>query len=121
MASLLLGCAAVCSDRMSKRRKAKRESKKDYDAHFEDLKAENLRRESWRQSQSSNHNTAMAQVPSGIYDNTVPGDAPPNYDDVAVRKSMEHSVDGRVGGSERAGRPLFDQTVIERSTNISPV
>jgi hypothetical protein len=116
MASLLLACAAICSDRVSKRRKARREGKKDYEEHFETLKAENMRRESWRQSLTNpnlnpnhagqaghaNPMEAMAQVPGGVFDTGVPGDAPPSYEDIAVRKSMEHSVDGTM--AERTPR-----------------
>jgi hypothetical protein len=118
MASLLLACAAVCSDRVSKRRKAKREGKKEYDEHFESLKAENMRRESWRQSLSNNQHESMAQVPKSVFDSASPADAPPSYDDIAPRKSIEHLVNGRLGGNTRT---VVDQTVVERSTNISPV
>ncbi|QDS77842.1 hypothetical protein FKW77_006572 [Venturia effusa] len=103
MASLLLACAAMCSERIAKRRKARREEKKDYDDQFEALKAENLRRESWRQSY-------LAQTS----DTTIPAHAPPSYEDIAVRKSTE-----RMSGARGAQRQPME-TVQERSGDVTP-
>lgn len=103
MASLLLSCAAFCSDRVAKRQKARREAKKEYDDDFENLKARNLRRESWRQSY-------LVQAP----DDTMPTEAPPSYDDIAARKSLE-----RMSGARGPQRPAME-TVQERSGDVTP-
>lgn len=103
MASLLLACAAICSDRVSKRRKARKDAQKEYDDDFENLKARNLRRESWRQSY-------LAQAP----DATIPTGAPPSYDDIAARKSIE-----QMSGARGPQRPAME-TVQERSGVVTP-
>lgn len=104
MASLLLACAGFCSERVSKRQKQRRESKKEYDNQFEALKAENLRRESWRQSYLA------LQTP----DATAPTQAPPSYDDIAARKSLEE-----MSGARRSQGHTME-TVHERSGDVTP-
>jgi len=113
MASLLLGCGALLSERLSKKRSARRESKREYDKNFENLKAENMRRESWIQR----NDTAR----SNLYDTAnVQSEEPPSYDDVALRKSGD--VTGRVGrtSNERMSRLLVNQRVLEGSTEVRP-
>lgn len=55
----------------------------------------------------------MPPVPGGVFDNTLATDAPPSYDDIAARKSMEHTVEGREGP-----RPPME-TVQEGSGDIT--
>ncbi|KAK5002224.1 hypothetical protein LTR16_007148, partial [Cryomyces antarcticus] len=44
MASIITGCAALISDRVQKRRRAKKEVKQEYADRFEELEAENEKR-----------------------------------------------------------------------------
>lgn len=82
MASLFLGCGVLIADRLSKRRSARRKSKREYDEIFETLRAENIRRESWNQRKDT--------AGGDTYDTAdVSSEEPPSYDDIAVRKSME--------------------------------
>jgi len=112
MASLFLGCGALLSDRLSKKRSARRESKREYDENFENLKAENMRRESWIQRKNTSPPTL-----NGMYNTAyVPSDRPPSYDDIAVRKSMDMN-EGT--SNEGSSRPLLEQRILERSTDIS--
>ncbi|KAE9961033.1 hypothetical protein BLS_002469 [Venturia inaequalis] len=104
MASLILACIASCSDCVSKRGRQRRQGRKEYRENFENLKAENLRRESWRQS------CYLAQAPGA----TIPAQAPPSYEDITARKSMEPR-----SGARLSLRPAME-TVQERSGDVTP-
>ncbi|TID17708.1 hypothetical protein E2P81_ATG10684 [Venturia nashicola] len=103
MTSFLFLFSGLCSNRVTKRIKERRRGQKDYEDNFESLKAENLRRESWRQS-------CLALAP----DVTIPAQAPPSYEDIAARKSMELMPVARVAQGPAT------ETVQERSGALTP-
>jgi len=129
MAGILIGAGALLSSHLSKRRKVEKEDKREYAQHFEQMKAENMRRESWRlrASQSTSYHSDRHEQSNDAAE--IPSEAPPSYDDVTGerngmgrRRSGERNDRGRPGrtGNDRTNIPLIDQTETQRSTNISP-
>ncbi|KAF2084060.1 hypothetical protein K490DRAFT_69175 [Saccharata proteae CBS 121410] len=87
MAALILTCAALLSSKLSRRRKAKKQAKLDYEQNFESLKEENLKRVEYIRRRSSvlDNGTVCGNAPNGLETlPMVPSSPPPGYDDVAV-------------------------------------
>ncbi|KAK5129553.1 hypothetical protein LTR16_002802 [Cryomyces antarcticus] len=95
MASIIIGCAALISDRVQKRRRAKQEVKQEYADRFEELKAENEKRvrglSSASQEKRAASGTAAGEPPA--YESVV--DTRRSSVDERDRTSVE--ADGREG------------------------
>jgi len=145
MASLLLGCGALLSEKIRKRHRLKKENEREYAERFEEMKAENIRRENQRQLHRASQNDDVRPAPSGMYDASHPDgmtggyaadrpqvDRPPSYELATGRKgsageevqhqSRKEDARGRPGssGNERTRVPLIEQTQTQRSTELSP-
>lgn len=91
MAALILGCGALLTEKIQKRRKAKKENQRELQENFEQLKANNAERQ------------------ARIKMNYSP---PPSYEDVTKTSSHRgstsstYSHDFATGGRYYAGRPV---------------
>jgi hypothetical protein len=88
MTTILLGCGAICSDRLKLRYETRKQDKKDYEERFEELKAENAKRQSWIDSHYqppssgsfTQHSDKPSQRPAGDFLPRLP-----SYEDATSR------------------------------------
>jgi hypothetical protein len=74
MASILLSCGALVSNKIKKEHTIRKEHKRDYEKNFEEMKAENARLHAERQK--------LQQLWQGDNIKTIPQIQPPRYDGV---------------------------------------
>lgn len=105
MTSILLACGATCSDRMRLKYNTRRQDKKDYANRFEELKAENARRQSfidsYTQSQPSSPQSSASTSTTELNAATSPrtrsaqlsvlARSPPSYEVATSRPSSAHT------------------------------
>jgi len=115
MAALLLGCAALVSERVSTRRKNRKENKLEYEQRFDEFQAQNQRTDAWRNQFHRNRQGSEGILsPQELYDsrppphrntNRQPADSPPSYEDaIGQERKRDREVELRVRSDEARGR-----------------
>jgi hypothetical protein len=115
MATLLLSCGALVSERIRKRRRERRNDEEEYNRRFEEFKSENERWEIRRQSYYSSHHGSQSSGPDNelnqdqSINDPVFKTQPPSYE-FAINSPQTHT------NAAREQRPIAN---VQQSTTLS--